>query len=657
MTLPVAWNAGQGPAWTRADPVRRDLPLGTAAWVGDLSRMPRWQAGAFLLGHRDSQRIGLRDDRHVLICAGNRSGKGAGVIVPNLIWWPGSVVVIDPKGENAVVAARTRGHGSRWSRGWGQKVRLLDPFGEVSVGGDEFGDMRARFNPLDLIRADSPEAIDLAGLIADSIVVGEMSNDPFFDEAARLLLKFLILHVATGNTIASQDRNLRTVRRFVLAGDEQAQKLADLAGGDAGAGWAALLADMKNNPAFGGVLAIAAGYLARLGADSPRLFASITAVAGTNTEFIDSPGMQACLAASDFALDEVKTDPKGSSVFLCLPQRYMGMHFRWLRMMVTLFTAEMERIRQPPASGHPVMMVLDEFAALKRMKVVENAAAQIAGAGVKLVFVVQNLGQLKEVYRDNWETIVANAGAKLFFCNEDNFTRDYVSKLAGESEVIRQGGNSSRTDGTSYSRTMSHNAGISSTVSHGGSLAMRSATSTHGATQGFSSGWSQGENRGNSRSSTQGLSDAVHRRRLLNPDEVASLFGSRENPWTLCLVTGSQPMALARMSYHQDEDCAGLYGPHPYHAPPPLLEEVDALRARRNLERTRMLEAERAAARQREARDERRREALRAEQARRAAEAAAERRRQERQGLIFGVVWSGLVVALLAVSARWMWLQ
>ncbi len=148
--------------------------------------------------------------------------------------------------------------------------------------------------------------------------------------------------------------------------------------------------------------------------------------------------MQRCLEASDFQLSELKTRPGGLSVYLCLPQRYMSTHYRWLRMMIALTVTEMEKVRGRPATGHPVLMVLDEFAGLKRMEVIENAVAQIAGYGVKLFFVLQSLEQLKAVYKDNWETFLANSGLKVFFNLEDNFSRDYVSKLIGETEVMRE---------------------------------------------------------------------------------------------------------------------------------------------------------------------------------------------------------------------------
>ena len=93
----------------------------------------------------------------------------------------------------------------------------------------------------------------------------------------------------------------------------------------------------------------------------------------------------------------------------------MSTHYRWLRLMVSLAVGEMERIRGAPATGYPTLFVLDEFAGLKRMEVIEHAAAQAAGFGAKFLFVVQNLTQLKEDYKDSWETFLGNSGLKLFF--------------------------------------------------------------------------------------------------------------------------------------------------------------------------------------------------------------------------------------------------
>src|ERR1019366_7695840 len=128
-------------------------------------------------------------------------------------------------------------------------------------------------------------------------------------------------------------------------------------------------------------------------------------------------------------------------------------------------------------------------AGLKRMEAIENAVAQIAGYGVKLFFSLQSLEQLKAVYKDNWETFLANSGLKVFFNVEDNFSRDYVSKLIGETEVIREVRSAS--DSTSESESLSRSA--SRSTSHG-------VSETDGTNKSVSTGKSWGENSSESRS-------------------------------------------------------------------------------------------------------------------------------------------------------------
>ena len=160
--------------------------------------------------------------------------------------------------------------------------------------------------------------------------------------------------------------------------------------------------------------------------------------ARTSTVFLDGAPMRRLLEKSDFDLDAIKTSPRGLTIYLTLPQRYMDTHFRWLRLMVTLTLGEMERIKGRPKTGHPTLFLLDEFPGLKRMEVIENAVAQAAGFGVKFFFVTQNLPQLRHEYDENWETFISNSGLKIFFQVDDHFSRDYLSNLLGEREVRRQ---------------------------------------------------------------------------------------------------------------------------------------------------------------------------------------------------------------------------
>ena len=572
--------------WSKTGPASASSPLGTAAWLDSTSQvLTRFQIGDFWIGNKGDH-VGFRDDRHVLIVSGTRGGKGASILIPNLCLWPGSTVVIDPKGENAIVTARRRAGGSAWSKGMGQKVRILDPFHAVKTPVDDFYDLKASLNPLDAIRPEKEESVDVASRIADAIIVSERSNDPFWDDSGKEILDKLILHVASSPAFGQHQRNLITVRKLVTAGDPVAARLMALANPkkQSPSGYAALFAAMKNNPAFGGVVARAGAYLADLEANAPRVLASIMQVISTNTQFLESPGMERVLSTSTFSLADLKTDPKGVSLYLSLPQRYMSTHFRWLRMMTTLLLTEMERVPQQPASGHPVLTVLDEFPALQRMRTIENAAAQIAGYGVKLVFVAQTLAQLKDTYKDNWETLVANAGVKLFFCNDDHFTREYVSKLIGECEVTR------------YAESFSETIGGSSSQSWGGTRGTSAGWSYSSANGNGSWGWNGGRTESQSYTSTSGLnhsrtrgrSGSVHKRSLVTPDEVGRLFGDRENPKALVLVSGHQPVSVGRVPYYGSPIFEGRYGWHPDHGKPLVLEQVHTRQLAREAESKRI---------------------------------------------------------------------
>jgi type IV secretory pathway TraG/TraD family ATPase VirD4 len=468
------------------------MRIATAAWADPTEVEERYpyRDGTVWLGRSGSEGrmpLGYLDDRHVCLVGGSRGGKGTTSIIPALVTWPGSLCVVDPKGENATITAARRGAGSAHCKGMGQTVKVLDPFQSAQVADS----LRGRFNPLDTLDPKADETIDEAGRIADAIVVVHEggTNDPFWDESARAMVKGLVLHVLTSPQYEGR-RNLVTLRKLITRGDwESVDALKDAGEKDIPPAHGLLWTGLSNNPAFEGLIAGAGDSFTNMLINSPKQYESVLQVANRNTEFIDSPAMQRLLEASDFQLSELKTRPEGFSFYLCLPQRYMNTHYRWLRMMISLTVTEMEKVRGRPKTGHPILMVLDEFAGLKRMEVIETAAAQIAGYGVKLFFVLQSLEQLKAVYKDNWETFLANSGLKLFFNLEDNFSRDYVSKLIGETEVIREVRSAS--DSTSESESTSRS------VSRSQSTGRSSSTGTsenEGTNSSVSSGTSGGTN-------------------------------------------------------------------------------------------------------------------------------------------------------------------
>ena len=343
--------------------------------------------------------------------------------MPTLLTYEGSVLTLDPKGELANVTARRRD-------AMGQRVCILDPFG---VTAERLKDYRAGFNPMALLDPSSPSLIVDAGLIADALVVSSPQADPHWDESARNLIEGLILHVATYPRHEAR-RNLVTVRELLKRAFDAAEELPEDFEGDAPP---QVRAEMVHNAALASEtnpdLAAALDGAARDFYDKPdRERASVLSVALRNTKFLDYPELRASLTRHDFALSDLKNGRL--SVYLCLPAGRMATCNRWFRLFVNLALEAMEREKAKPEI--PVLAVLEEFHVLGHMQQLETAAALVAGFGMRLLIVLQDLTQLKRHYKDGWETFLGNAGVMLFFGNNDMTTLDYLNKRCGQTSLI-----------------------------------------------------------------------------------------------------------------------------------------------------------------------------------------------------------------------------
>ncbi len=368
--------------------------------------------------------IGIGDDRHVLLCAGSRAGKGRSCLIPTLLEYAGSVLTLDPKGELANVTARQRAEN-------GQRVCIVDPFG---VTADRLKEFRVGFNPLALLAIDSPSLVVDAGLVADALVIGSPGADPHWDESARNLIEGIILHVATYPAYEGK-RTLVTVRDVLKRAFD---KVTDLPEGFDGAPPHQMRVEIihnadltKDNPDLSAALdGVARDFYDK--ADKER--ASVLSVALRNTKFLDYPELRQSLSTHDFDLSELKTESNGLSIYLCLPAGRMATCNRWFRLFVNLAMEAMEREKTKPPI--PVLAILEEFHVLGHMQQIEVAAALVAGFGMKLFIVLQDLTQLKRHYKDGWETFLGNAGTMIFFGNNDMTTLDYINKRCGQTSMI-----------------------------------------------------------------------------------------------------------------------------------------------------------------------------------------------------------------------------
>lgn len=351
--------------------------------------------------------IGIADDRHVGLVAGSRSGKGRCVIVPTLLHYEGSTLAIDPKGDLATITARCR------ETVLGQRVVVLDPF---SVTRGFAAGRRGRFNPMSILRPNSPTLKEDADLIADAMVIAE-GSEPHWDESARNFIAGVVCHVATWPKYENA-RDLVTVYDLCVGRADDGKTK----------GMEVLKAEMHSNEAASGAVQDAAADFFDK-SDGER--DSVLSTLRRHIRFLSYDAIRDQVSGHDVDLADLKRQKV--SLYLCLPATKMGSCARWLRLFVNLALLAFETEKQKPAV--PVLMCLDEFATLGHMRAIEDAAGQIAGFGVKLFFILQDLGQIEALYKQRWQTFMGNAGVLQFFGNNDLTTLEWAEKRLGKTSL------------------------------------------------------------------------------------------------------------------------------------------------------------------------------------------------------------------------------
>lgn len=400
---------------TRLDARMERMGQGGSSRFGGL--LDEWahpyKPGSVRLGRSlyDSTVIGFEDDRGLLTIASNRSGKGRAAIIPNLLLWPGSAVVIDPKGTNAAVTAARRGKGGgRVTQFLGHDVHVLDPFGIVP------GIPSAAFNPLDMLDLAAITAKEDVGLLADALIVPSSGDESHWDESARQIVAGVIAHFKSRESVLPA--TLVDVRR-ALTGD--GDELNELFGA------------MQTNLVAGGVARAAANIVQAAG-DRER--GSMMTTIMRNTAWLDSMAMAPVIArtdrmvggkfvTSDFSMADLKARP--TTIYIVLPPDMLEDHSRFMRLFVNLTVRAAARGGK---SRIPILLIMDEFFAIGPLSTLAKASGALAGYGLKLWPILQNLSQLRQLYPQNWQTFFANAGAvQIFGVNDRETAHEVVERL------------------------------------------------------------------------------------------------------------------------------------------------------------------------------------------------------------------------------------
>lgn len=416
-----------------------------------------------------------KGDRHLLTSAPTRSGKGVSHIIVNLLNYDGSALVIDPKGENAMITAQARAE-------MGQQVYCVDPW-HVS------GLPVARFNPLDWLELGDVDAVENAMLLADALVQKENHGDSFWAEEAKALLQGLILYVAFDEEFEGK-RHLGMVRDLLL-----------LSGDDL----SALFQQMAKSPHH-----IVRSTGSRSLQKDEKLMANVLASAQAETHMLDSERLRESLSASDFKFEDLKKMPM--TIYLILPADRLGAFGRFLRLLVQqAITVNARNIEDKP--DKPVLFILDEMPALGRLTMVEQAYGLMAGFGIQLWGITQDLCQLRKVYGEDYESFIGNSGVVAYFGSPDKTSAEYFSDLCGVTTVW----NFSSAMATAFS---------SSTGGSGGGSSSRSNTDT------------------DTRAATQ--------RKLAYPDELMRLDQTQQ----LILIENTNPIMATKIKWFEIPELA-----------------------------------------------------------------------------------------------------
>lgn len=380
--------------------VRRPLH-GAARWAseGEIRREGMRARHGIILGRRGAGYLVFGGSEHVMLYAPTRAGKGVGVVIPNLLNWADSVVVLDVKKENWDATAGFRA-------AHGQKVVIFDPL-------DPEG-RTARYNPLAYIDRTNPvETLDELQKLATMLFPSPDKGDPFWSEAARTGFVGVGAYVAQTPDLPF---TIGEIYRQLTAGNPKAR-------------FPDIIEARAQGPG-----ALSRGCVNALNdfcSASDNTFASIKQTITSRMNLWLNPRVDAATSASDFDLRDLRS--QRTSIYLGVTPDNMArvapLYNLFFQQLVDLNTREL------PSKGRhsvQVLVLLDEFARLGHASVIAKGFSYVAGYGLRLLPVIQSPSQLRAEYGpDGADEIMTNCGVELVFTPKELKVAQDLSERLG----------------------------------------------------------------------------------------------------------------------------------------------------------------------------------------------------------------------------------
>jgi type IV secretion system protein VirD4 len=343
------------------------------ARVGEVRRGKMLAPAGIVLGKLGGKVMRFGGPEHVMLEAPTRAGKGVGVIIPNLLDWPDSLVVLDIKQENYDNTAGYR------LKVLGQQVLLfnpLDPTGRT-----------VRWNPLSYInRRDTVEVINELQKIAAMLYPDPLTGEKFWAEGARTAFLGITAYIA-----ATVDDGADALP-FTLG-----EVYRQFAPGNAQKRFPKIITQRNaaGKPLSEGCVSAIEDYIG----SSPNTFSGLRQSVTAKINAWLNPYVDAATSQSDFDLSEFRD--KRISLYLGVSPDDLE---RVAPIFGLLFQQLIDRnVRERPKGDRhqiKVLLALDEFASLGKCTVLANAFSYVAGYGLRMLPAFQSIEQIQGVYGD-----------------------------------------------------------------------------------------------------------------------------------------------------------------------------------------------------------------------------------------------------------------
>ena len=361
-----------------------------------------------VLGRHGGRLLADDSETHILLVAPTRSGKGVGTIIPTLLTWRPSALVLDPKdGENYDVTAPWRAQVA------GNQIAYFTPCRTPHTC----------VNVLDTIRVGKPSEVGDTHLVSHSLVAPakmarESATSLHFRELAALVLTASILHVK----YTVRGASLARVWYFLT------QQHPDLA---------CVLKTLRTTAhhSAGVHQAIATLTTALSNITGDRELSAVWSTAIRPLVLYNDPLIARSTDASTFALEDLQYGARPLTLYLVAPSpRALERLHPLYRVVLDVAMARLmeHKVR---TWQHRLLVCADELPAHGYIHAIDQGAADMAGYGMKGLFVAQDIEQVEEVYGEK-NTLWGNTEIKVFHAPTNDLTaRRIAERLMGEGTV------------------------------------------------------------------------------------------------------------------------------------------------------------------------------------------------------------------------------